>query len=242
MTDKVTFEPIGRMPRLSDTIAEQLLEAILTGDFKVGDILPSERALSLQFGVSRTIIREAIRSLSVKGIVQPQSGRGVEVVAVGLTPVTEAMSLLFQGSQPVGFQKIHEVRMMLETYAAGVAAERARQDELASLGELYRRMVAANELDDPSPDTELDITFHRLIACAAHNALYLVLLDSISAVQLDARRRILTLYDDPYPFVDDHRKVLDALVRRDPVLAREAMTECLNRVRDVWHEHFADDE
>jgi GntR family transcriptional regulator, transcriptional repressor for pyruvate dehydrogenase complex len=97
MTGPVTFDRVGRMPRLSDTIAEQLLEAIVAGRFKEGDILPSERELGDQFGVSRTVIREAIRTLATRGVVEVQSGRGVRVIALDTTSVTEAMSLLLHG-------------------------------------------------------------------------------------------------------------------------------------------------
>src|SRR5215471_5248501 len=98
MTDKVVFERIERLPRLSDTIADTLQEAILSGAFKPGDVLPSERALGLQFGVSRTVIREAIRALSVKGIVKAQPGRGAEVLSVSTASATQAMSLLLKGA------------------------------------------------------------------------------------------------------------------------------------------------
>jgi GntR family transcriptional regulator, transcriptional repressor for pyruvate dehydrogenase complex len=80
MTEPVTFDRMGRMPRLSDTIAEQLLEAMVAGRFKEGDILPSERELGEQFGVSRAVIREAIRALATRGVEeawraqQPPSG------------------------------------------------------------------------------------------------------------------------------------------------------------------------
>ena len=88
MTEPVTFDRVGRMPRLSDTIAEQLLEAIVAGRFREGDILPSERELGDQFGVSRTVIREAIRALATRGVVEVQSGRGVRVIAMDTASVT----------------------------------------------------------------------------------------------------------------------------------------------------------
>jgi GntR family transcriptional repressor for pyruvate dehydrogenase complex len=241
MADKVTFDQIERLPRLSDTIADRLQEAILVGDFEPGDVLPSERSLGLQFGVSRTVIREAIRTLSVKGIVKVQSGRGVEVLPVSTAPVTQAMSLLLRGANEVGFDQIHEVRLMLEAHVAGVAAERATQEELDHLDEIYRRMDEVNRSPGPPTEVDLDVEFHRAIARAAHNDLFLVLLDSIAGVQMQARQKILVLFDSPYPFLDDHRTILESLNKRDPGAARAAMEECLSRVHAVWHEQFRDD-
>jgi len=122
MTEPVTFDRVGRMPRLSDTIAEQLLEAIVAGRFREGDILPSERELGDQFGVSRTVVREAVRALVAKGVIEVRSGSGLRVAAVDAAAVSESMSLYLRGAS-VDFEKVHEVRALLEVHIAGAAAE-----------------------------------------------------------------------------------------------------------------------
>ena len=75
----VRFSRVERLPRLSDRVAAQLAEAIGAGRFRDGDVIPSERGLGDQFGVSRTVIREAIRALIARGVLESEPGRGVRV-------------------------------------------------------------------------------------------------------------------------------------------------------------------
>jgi GntR family transcriptional repressor for pyruvate dehydrogenase complex len=232
MSEPVTFDRVGRMPRLSDTIAEQLLEAIVAGRFREGDILPSERELGDQFGVSRTVIREAIRALATRGVVEVQSGRGVRVIALDTASVTEAMSLLLRGGSAIDFGKVHEVRMMLETHIAGVAAERATPEDLAELEELMEAWVAAG--DDLEATSRVDVDFHRAIAKSARNELYLVLLDSISGALLENRRATLALEHSHAKVLDEHRAVVAAIKAHDPEAARRAMETHLAGVAEAW--------
>ena len=232
MSEPVTFDRVGRMPRLSDTIAEQLLEAIVAGRFSEGDILPSERELGDQFGVSRTVIREAIRALATRGVVEVQSGRGVRVIALDTASITEAMSLLLRGESTIDFAKVHEVRMMLETHVAGVAAERGTVEELAELEALMDRWVAAG--DDVAAASLLDVDFHRAIAKCAHNELYLVLLDSIAGALLENRRATLAIEHSNAKVLGEHRAVVKAISEHDPEGARAAMQRHLHGVEEAW--------
>ncbi len=232
MTEPVTFDRVGRMPRLSDTIAEQLLEAIVAGRFREGDILPSERELGDQFGVSRTVIREAIRALATRGVVEVQSGRGVRVIAMDTASVTEAMSLLLRGESTIDFGKVHEIRMMLETHVAALAAERSTDAEIAQLETLMDRWVAAG--DDVAAASQLDVDFHRAIATSAHNELYLVLLDSIAGALLENRRATLALEHSHAKVLGEHRAVVNAIAAHDPEAARAAMRTHLNGVEEAW--------
>jgi GntR family transcriptional repressor for pyruvate dehydrogenase complex len=218
-------------------IAEKLLEAILSGDFEVGDALPSERELGVQFGVSRTVIREAIRSLSTKGVVEVQSGRGVQVLAIDAAPVTEAISLLLRGTPDVSFLHIHEVRLMLETHVAGVAAERALPENIEELDGLLAFMGQFNsESGSASLVRKPDFEVHRAIARAAQNELYLVLLDSIAAVLFKIRTAILARFENPYPFLDEHRAIVEGIKSHDATAASHAMEQHLTRVWRVWRD------
>jgi GntR family transcriptional regulator, transcriptional repressor for pyruvate dehydrogenase complex len=236
MAEPVTFDRVGRMPRLSDTIAEQLLEAIVAGRFTEGDILPSERELGDQFGVSRTVIREAIRTLATRGVVEVQSGRGVRVIALDTASVTEAMSLLLRGDSAIDFAKLHEVRMMLETHVAALAAERSTARELAELEDIMERWVAAEDVDTASL---LDVDFHRAIAKFAHNELYLVLLDSIAGALLENRRATLAIEHSHAKVLAEHRAIVKALSDHDPAAARAAMETHLRGVAEAWQSQQA---
>jgi len=232
MSQPVTFEPVGRMPRLSDTIAEQLLEAIVAGRFREGDILPSERELGDQFGVSRTVIREAIRTLATRGVVEVQSGRGVRVIALNTASVTEAMSLLIRGGGSIDFVKVHEVRMMLETHVAAKAAERATPEALEELEALLQAWADAGA--DVDAASRIDVDFHRAIATSADNELYVVLLDSISGALLENRRATLALEHSHAKVFKEHKAIVDGIRQHDPEVARNAMEKHLQGVAEAW--------
>jgi GntR family transcriptional regulator, transcriptional repressor for pyruvate dehydrogenase complex len=227
----VSFDPVRRTPSLSDTIAERLLEAILGGRFREGDLLPSERELAEQFGVSRTVVREAIRALVVRGVVHVKSGRGIEIAALDATPVTAAMSLLLRGSDAIGFEQIHEVRAMLEIHIAGLAAERSTPADHAALEE----RIAAMESTDGDVGTlaGLMFEFHRTLAKATHNELYVVLLDSIAGGLVANRRAVIAASPVPARMAD-HRRILEKVKTRDPATARRAMERHLARSLTIW--------
>src|SRR5262245_60536471 len=112
-TSDALFEQVSREPRLSDKVADMMLNTILTRQLKPGERLPSERELGEQFGVSRTVVREAVRVLAAKGLIDVRSGRGLRVAAVNATAVSESMSLFLRGST-LDYPKVHEIRTMLE--------------------------------------------------------------------------------------------------------------------------------
>src|SRR5262245_28566351 len=123
------FEQVAREPRLSDKVADMMLETILSRRLQVGDRLPSERELGEQFGVSRTVVREAVRALVAKGVIEVRSGSGLRVAAVDAAAVSESMSLFLRGGS-LDFEKVHEVRTLLEVHIAGIAAERATTEDV----------------------------------------------------------------------------------------------------------------
>src|SRR3954464_7521810 len=133
------FGTVNRERRLSDKVADMMLETILSDRLKVGDRLPSERELGEQFGVSRTVVREAVRALVTKGVIDVRSGSGLRVAAVDANAVSESMSLFLRGGT-LDFEKVHEVRTLLEVHIAGLAADRATTADLAGLREVHERM------------------------------------------------------------------------------------------------------
>jgi GntR family transcriptional repressor for pyruvate dehydrogenase complex len=227
---KQLFGVIQREQRLSDKVADLLLESIVSRRLNVGDRLPSERELGEQFGVSRTVVREAVRALVAKGLIEVRSGSGLRVAAVAASTVSESMSLYLLGGE-FEFEQVHEVRKMLEVHIAALAAERATADDKAALADACDRMAAV--LDDVDRAAQLDVEFHRLIAHATQNDLYLVLLDSIGRPQLEIRRSNIGA-GHGQETVEQHRAILAAIVDGHPARARDAMSEHLDTVERFW--------
>jgi GntR family transcriptional repressor for pyruvate dehydrogenase complex len=231
---RAEFAPVRREVRLADQVADTIRDTILSRRLKPGDALPSERELSHQFGVSRTVIREAVRSLGGKGLVQSVGGSGVRVLAVDADTVSESMRNLVYSAE-FDYGKVDEVRRVIEVAAAGFAAERATPDDIAVIA---RTLEAMNDqLDDLEACVQADLAFHRALALATHNELFLVLHDSLGASLVDVRRRNLSRgVTRRKRIVAAHRRILGAVSGRDPERARAMMRDHLGEVRTAWSE------
>ena len=143
------------------------------------------------------------------------------------------MSLFMHGGG-IEFEKVHEVRTVLEVHIAGLAAERASDEDLARLRQVHERMqdeaadVAAAALDD--------LEFHRMIARATHNDLFLLLMDSIGSTLIDIRRENLGSGAAPET-LGQHERILERISAHDG--ARSAMTAHLDGVAAVWKQQRA---
>jgi GntR family transcriptional repressor for pyruvate dehydrogenase complex len=222
---------VRRDERLADKVAGRLERAILSGQLAGGDRLPPERVLGDRFGVSRTVIREAIRSLAAKGMVEVRSGSGTVVARMGVVSVAETMQLHLRGAS-IEYDLIDEVRMMLEVHVAGLAAERATEADLDGMRAVLQSMAAAAA--DHQRCAVHDAEFHRCVARATHNPLYLMVLDAIGEPIMTVREATLSLAGRPATAVDAHQRILDRVAGQDPDGAREAMRAHLVDSRRAW--------
>ena len=229
-----TFPRVTRERRLSDKVADLLLEGIIARRLKPGERLPSERELGEQFGVSRTVIREAVRALAAKGVIDVRTGSGLRVAAVHPSTVSESMSLFLRGST-LDYPKVHEVRAMLEVEMAGLAAQRATDEDIAELRGVCARMEAETDVEAASRH---DVEFHRAIARATHNDLHLLLLDSIGDALIEIRRENLAGGSGPDTLAS-HREILERIAARDSEGARQAMRAHLENVEEHWRRRTA---
>jgi GntR family transcriptional repressor for pyruvate dehydrogenase complex len=228
------FKAIGREPRLSDKVTEAILETIASNQLKPGDLLPTERQLGEQFGVSRTVIREAVRALRAKGMLEVKGGSGVRIVAVDEGTVRESMRHFVKGSE-LDYTKVDEVRRVLEVAAAGLAAERATAEDIARINETIEQMD--NSCEDIEKTVQFDIAFHRALATSTHNELFLVLHDSMGEMLLEVRRRNLARGAERRRLVVEmHRRIRDAVAAHDPDAARAAMVDHLGAVQESWEQ------
>jgi GntR family transcriptional regulator, transcriptional repressor for pyruvate dehydrogenase complex len=236
-TETAMFPRVAREPRLSDKVAELLLETILSRGLQPGDRLPSERELGEQFGVSRTVIREAVRALAAKGMIDVRTGSGLRVAAVDASAVSESIGLYLRGGS-LDYAKVHEVRKLLEIEIAGLAAVRASPDHIERLGRNCDEMEQALTVDVELA-SRLDLEFHREVARATDNELYLLLLDSVGEALLEIRRANLQSGAGPET-IRSHRRIFKQIAAHDREGARRAMEKHLAHVERVWRTRTGD--
>lgn len=232
------FTRVERDPGLTERVANQLLGMIVSQQFKPGDRLPPEREIGEELGVSRTVVREAIRVLSGKGVLDVKSGGGVVVTQIGREDVAETMRLFIQTrgghdeDGPFSYDKVHEVREMLEVQVAGVAAERATPSDLAELRVAFREL--SNAVGSVELSSLKDVEFHRTIAKITHNDLYLIMLDSIRDVLVEIRQETLVKPERRRYVLAFHKRILEAIESGDSDQARKAMADHLEDSAGVW--------
>jgi GntR family transcriptional repressor for pyruvate dehydrogenase complex len=223
-------EAVTREPRLSDKIAEMMRQAIISRGLTAGTPLPSERELGEQFGVSRTVVREAVRALVAKGIVEVRSGSGLRVAAVDEDTVSESLTWYIRGGS-LEYEQVHEIRSMIEVQMAGLAAGRRTDEQLVLLREAHERLKSV--IDDFEAAALADLAFHDLIARATQNDLFAVILGSIANALIEVRRETLA-GGSGETTIADHQQILDAIEAGDADAARSAMAHHLRDVHLLW--------
>jgi GntR family transcriptional repressor for pyruvate dehydrogenase complex len=232
--DAAAFPQLARDPSLAERVGIALMDSIASGRLAPGDRLPSERDLGEQFGVSRTVVREAVRGLQARGVLKVRPGRGAEVVALPASQITETFTLFLRGAntrQVLDGEHISEVRETLEIKLAELACLRATRDDLGLMEGVVAAMAAETDVERAS---KYDADFHRLIASATKNILFVVLLDSLDGVLMELRRRSLAVEGRRDAAVAEHRRILDALTAGDVVAARAAMADHLAGSRPFY--------
>jgi GntR family transcriptional repressor for pyruvate dehydrogenase complex len=216
--------------RLYEQIVLQIEESILKGELSEGSQLPAERELADQFGVSRTAVREAIKALREKGLVDALPGRGTFVTNGTSNSMRRSLDRLIKSGEPNGWAHLVEVREILEPEIAALAATRADYEDLAAMREAVDTMDNAKR--DSDAYIEADLDFHLALAEAAANPIVLSLIDSIVALLREQRQLIFRVEGGPDRGQHYHRRILEAIERHDPQGARTAMQAHLWQVRE----------
>jgi GntR family transcriptional repressor for pyruvate dehydrogenase complex len=216
--------------RLYEQIVQQIEESIHKGALKEGSQLPAERDLAQQFGVSRTAVREAIKALQEKGLVDAFPGRGTFVTNGTSHSMRRSLDRIIKSGETDGWAYLVEVREILEPEIAALAAVHAGEQELAALREAFRVMDQAGL--DPDAFIEADLDFHLALAEAAANPIVLSLIDSIVGLLREQRLRIFHVHGGAEHGQYHHKRILEAIERRDPQAARAAMQAHLLQVRE----------
>jgi GntR family transcriptional regulator, transcriptional repressor for pyruvate dehydrogenase complex len=222
------FESVRRN-KVYEDVARQI-ERLILKKLKPGDKLPSERELAEMLSVSRSSIRDAIRSLELVGMVEPRQGAGTivkEVTAdVVVNPLTNALK---RKEELVG--ELLDFRRMLEPPLAARAATHASTEDTAEMDEILERQQAKLRLGESTiPE---DSEFHYAIALASGNTVVLKVLDIIMDMLRDSRERSLQVEGRPQKSLAGHRRILAAIKRHDAEAAKDAMRRHIEDVEEI---------
>jgi GntR family transcriptional regulator, transcriptional repressor for pyruvate dehydrogenase complex len=220
---------VVRTSRLYEQIVQQIEESVLNGSLKPGDQLPAERELAQRLGVSRTAVREAVKALREKGLVEAYSGRGTFITDGTTHAARQSFDLMVKIGQQESSTHLAELRLILEPGIAALAAERIEEEYLAAMREAVAVMDRAQK--DPAAYIEADLDFHLALAEAVANPLILSLIDSIVGLLREQRIKIFNVEGGPQRGQVHHKRILEAMERRDPEMARSAMRAHLEQVR-----------
>ncbi|HSJ87090.1 MAG TPA: FadR/GntR family transcriptional regulator [Anaerolineales bacterium] len=231
--EPVTIAPLEREQRLYERVVDKVLELISSGAWKPGYRLPPERELSEAFGVSRTVVREAVKALEARGILESTTGSGVTVRRADFNMVSQSLETYMQLSNRDDFEiRLNEVRRVLEVEMVALAASRITPEQRTQLRQICRQMREGN--NTAKQMAELDFRLHITLAESTQNDLFKVLLAPLIS-QL-REQIILTWEDFPRPVeevFDQHEAIVTAVENGDAEAARQAMTKHLIYSRNV---------
>jgi GntR family transcriptional repressor for pyruvate dehydrogenase complex len=210
----------------TEQVVSRVRALINSGELKPGDRLPAERDLAVQIGVSRPTVRAGLRALAAMGVVQSRHGSGTYIRSGPPTLGSAPLSFL---AALHGFtrEEMYEARRLLEVGAAGLAAERATSDQIATMAEEVANLFSA--MEDPQGFLVHDIDFHRSVAAASGNQIVAAVMEMVSELYYEQRRETATRASDRNlrDAAEMHRRVYQAIRARDPEAARAAMNEHL---------------
>jgi GntR family transcriptional repressor for pyruvate dehydrogenase complex len=226
------FKAVVREQNLTERAQHQFEELIVTGRLSPGERLPSEIEMAKMLGVSRTVVREAVRLLSAKGLVEARSGSGIYVRELNSAMIREPIDLLLR-FRAIEVEDILEVRNLIEVHLAGLAAERATSEDIASMEAAITALQ--NPKLTPQEYAEMDVAFHACLAVASGNPLFGILSQSLNAVMVDPIRfafeRASAARTDA---IKEHSLILERVKARDPEGARRAMADSLIDAPRNW--------
>ncbi len=209
------------------------------GELRPGDRLPAERDLATHIGVSRPTVRAGLRALAAIGVVRSRHGSGTYIPDGPPSLGTEALSFL---AALHGFtrEEMYEARRILEVGAAGLAAERATSEQVATLAEEVASLFAS--LDDPPVFLVHDIDFHRGVAAASGNPIVASLVEMVSALYYEQRRGTADRASDRdlRDAAEKHRRIYQAIRAHDAETARRLMTDHLTQAHEYQAHEPAD--
>jgi GntR family transcriptional repressor for pyruvate dehydrogenase complex len=214
-----------------EQVVVRVYDLIKRGELRPGDRLPSEREFAKQLGINRTSLRAGLRSLIAMGVLHAKHGSGTYLSSGPSSLGGEALELL---AALHGFtqDEIFEARQYLEVLVAGLAAERATSEQLATMAEELANTFST--LDNPQQFLLHDIRFHRALAAASGNPILATLVGMVSAMHYDRRSQTVSSAGWLRAGADMHQKIYRAIRARKPEEARGAMREHILQAQQLY--------
>jgi GntR family transcriptional regulator, transcriptional repressor for pyruvate dehydrogenase complex len=220
----------ARRPKLADLVIGTLRKRINAGEYGSSGKLPTESQMTTIFGVSRTVVREAIAALAADGLVQSRQGAGVFVMANAVSPFT---AIGAENSNKISVAlNVLEVRMGIEIESAGLAAVRRSASQDAAIQEAWNEFERL--LSQGLPTGKADFAFHRAIAAATNNPFYIEVLDGLGSrtIPCDVASpwgtETVLSHDYQAGLQREHLAILNAISAQEAGAAREAMRQHLS--------------
>lgn len=215
------FKKIKKARNLYEDVIQEVKKAILSGTYEIGAPLPSEIELAKQFGVSRPVVREALRSLQSSGFVEIRRGTkgGAFVQDITKLPIVDDFSdlILYRRFK---VEHLTQARLLLEPEVSRLAAKNATPKDIQAMRDLVKH---CSEVKDPEEKDILYALFHKLVARSCGNPLYAILMENIMDFLVGFIRTIKPvskfIHED-----DDHDEIIEALEKHDPDKAAEVAT------------------
>lgn len=226
------FKPVGNRELLSIQVADEIESAIINGKLQIGSKLPSENELCIQFGVSRTAIREALRTLSAKGLLSIEKGRGIFVKEITSQHVTDPLRTYLKTK--IGVDYILDIiiaRQIIEPEIARMAAKNRTEEDIIEIKKTIDEMKNFN--GEPSELAKLDMNFHLSIAKSTQNNLLPLMLKPIFKLMPEIKSKIIS----DVPEARDsaliwHNKILKAIIKGDSDESYKLMKRHLEIAKD----------
>ena len=229
------YKPVKRQAKLSSQVAEQIQQFILSRDLKPGERLPTERELGDTFKVSRTVIREAIRTLEARGLVTTHTGSGTYVRAMQGKDVASSLGMFINSQRkPFSLDALMEVRQVLEIEMAKLAALRATDENIKQLENNLEMMCQT--IADPDEFSKWDLEFHLVLADACGNQLFGIILEPLTESFFELIWTGTTTPGAAQDACQFHREILDCVKQKDSEGAVKAMRAHLDQAYRVTAE------
>ena len=229
----VSLQPMSALKNVHGTTLDLLGEAIVAGRYPAGSSIPPEPILGEELGVSRTVVREAVKSLVAKGLLVTGPKLGTRVLSEAQWNWFDLDVVAWQSK--VGLTRefvrdVHDMRRIVEPAAVRLAAERASAADIADIEAAYAGMKDA--IENGGDYVKYDLLFHQGLLRASHNRMVVQMSKALGALLRIAFEISTARPHGPASSLPMHRAVLDAVIARTPQKAERAALRLIDSARD----------